>query len=336
MSVADTIFRGLASKDCENTTTELLVNLMGYKYLRDIILNFLLGADYDSMKDNISADDILTQRRFEIEERSYIPDIIINTKDCFIVIENKVRKNCLLEDGQFDGYKSVRNEYGNEKSVNKCVFLLPDEYEFENKIVESEKKYWSILLEILLKAQVKETSSIVSNAIDYFISVIDIDVGKIKEENNATSLYEVAFQYHERDLAEKYTELEKALENTKDSQNKLIELLKKNYPKFFIEPSEGNTSVNPYQFGQYIKVKKTESDNFLHNIWIGCTIKNNKIKRQLAIKQDGINSEFLCHYSPELVDGWYHFNLEKDSEESMLRESFDILRKYHKLLKNLE
>ena len=333
MSVADTIFRGLASKDCENTTTELLVNLMRYKYLRDIILNFLLGADYDSMKDNISADDILTQRSFKIEERSYIPDIIINTKDCFIVIENKVRKNCPLEDGQFDGYKSVRNKYGNEKSVNKCVFLLPDEYEFENKIVESEKQYWSILLEILLKAQVKETSSIVSNAIDYFISVIDIDVEKIKNDNNTISLYEAAFQYKKIDLSNEYSKLEEQYKEVIELRNKLVGIIEDNYSLYKVE-GDGETTFNPYQFGAYIKVKKSESDNYSHNLWIGCTIQNDTIKRQLAIKQDGITSESLCRYFPELVDGWYHFNLKADLEESLLSEILDILRKCYTLLNN--
>lgn len=333
MSVTDTIFRGLASKDCENTTTELLVNLMRYKYLRDIILNFLLGADYDSMKDNISADDILTQRSFKIEECSYIPDIIINTKDCFIVIENKVRKNCSLEDGQFDGYKIIRDKYGKEKSVNKCVFLLPDEYAFGEKITDSKKIYWSELLEILLKAQVKETSSVVSQAIDYFISVIDIDVEKIKNDNNKISLYEAAFQYKKIDLSNEYSKLEEQYKEVIELRNKLVGKIDDNHSLYKVE-GDGETTFNPYQFGAYIKVKKSESDNYSHNLWIGCTIQNDTIKRQLAIKQDGIKTESLCHYSPELVDGWYHFDFEVDSEESILNESLDILKKCYTLLNN--
>lgn len=333
MSVADTIFKGLASKDCENTTTELLVNLMRYKYLRDIILNFLLGNDYDSLKDNISADAILTQRCYVIKECSYIPDIVINARDCFVIIENKVRKNCPLEEGQCDGYKIIRDKYGKEKSVNKCVFLLPDEYAFGENFTDSDKKYWSELLEILLKAQVKETSSIVSQAIDYFISVIDIDVGKIKNENNKISLYEAAFQYKKIDLSNEYSKLEEQYKEVIELRNKLVEKIEDNYSLYKVE-GDGETTFNPYQFGAYIKVKKSESDNYSHNLWIGCTIQNDTIKRQLAIKQDGITSESLCRYFPELVDGWYHFDFKADSEKSILNESLDILKKCYTLLNN--
>lgn len=323
MIMNSTIFRGLASKDCENTTTGLLANLMRYKYLRDIIMDFLFGNDYEKT----SSPNIFTQRKFKLDDGTEaIPDITIETSNCLFLIENKVKNNCPLEESQKSGYQQVLDKYGK----GKCVFLLPDNYSYENDINDhnTERKKWSELLEILLKAQVKETSSVVTHAIDYFMSVIDVE--QIKESNNKISLYEAAFQYHGLGLEKMFNELSNQKTKIIEWRDSIVGKLGKEFPKHTIE-GDGETAFNPYQFGAYIRVKKTSNKHFAHNIWIGCIVKDDAISKYISIRQDSVNETSLntCNYQTE--DGWYYFKLNKDDE--IVDDCVETLKKCHSIFK---
>jgi hypothetical protein len=87
----DNIFYRL-TKENENSTTELLCNLLRTKYIRNICLKFF-GIP-DKIIEGITIHNINTQKLSRTEG---IPDIIIQDTDCYYIIENKIRINTGLQ-----------------------------------------------------------------------------------------------------------------------------------------------------------------------------------------------------------------------------------------------
>lgn len=176
MSVENTIFNRITNKN-ENTSTELLVNIMQYTYLRKIIIKWLLNNKItDEVLNSIEKDNVIPQKR---TEENCQPDIQIKNSYCYILIENKIRMGRGLTDHEVNDYlteiKKNNNEFG------KLVFLLPDNYISINAIEEIKKrnpdlviiKNWSEFLTFLYSQDVTHNNSILTNSLEYLSSIID-------------------------------------------------------------------------------------------------------------------------------------------------------------------
>ena len=127
------IFHRITKED-ENTTTELLANLMQRKYVRDEVIRFLLSSGDSELQeilskkelDRITGSCISTQVRTEKHGQ---PDLVISSDDLFLIIENKVRVDTQLQDHEIYDYPKYAKKHAAKK---KCylVYLVPNEYRF--------------------------------------------------------------------------------------------------------------------------------------------------------------------------------------------------------------
>lgn len=130
------IFRRL-TKDDENTTTELLANLFQRKYFRDLSLRFLLSTNDDSIDCPVSQDEFdgITESSVSTQIRTKNhgqPDLIIYSDDLFVVFENKVKDNTILQDHELYDYIELSELYKKSKSF--LVFLVPVNYQYKAQI----------------------------------------------------------------------------------------------------------------------------------------------------------------------------------------------------------
>lgn len=110
-----------AVKGDEDSITELLVNAMRPKFVRDAVLHFFGIADVDS----VSWDDIRTQAVVSGYGRF---DIIIEppSADFIAIVEVKTRQETVLQDTQTTSY--VHWLKGRATKVKKLIFLIPPSY----------------------------------------------------------------------------------------------------------------------------------------------------------------------------------------------------------------
>ena len=167
-----------AAKQNENTITELLVNLMRYKYIRDFVLSFL-GAPNDFI-DTVKSEDISTQ--FWIEDKG-IPDIRIANSNGIILVESKIRTDTVLQKNQIDNYTEIIKNYNKYKQL---IFLIPKNYIEINQIKKCQERnnyvsiiYWEDLLFEINQNDICRDNSIVTEVvrfIEYTIIKRDIEV----------------------------------------------------------------------------------------------------------------------------------------------------------------
>lgn len=353
--VRNTIFDGIATKDCEDTVTELLVNLMGYKYLRDFILDFLLKESSDfkdkNFKDkirSIAPKDIDTQKVFPgygENEGNATPDIVIENENVFIMIENKVNSYTEVQSSQLNGYIRLLDDKRTQKSKNcEYIFLIPDDYthkqEIENKINEREEKNikikeWHDLLDELYKNDFVEDNPVVENIVKYFISHIDLNDFRIPRKK---SIYEIAWNY-EKEMTE-IQNAKKTIGNfhTKigEIQQNVVECLKEEYKdkrKFKVAKSDRE---NPYQFTAYIGYKKNLDTTYSYNIGICCSFGNENGKIELCIKE---NAAPGTNYD-RIEEGWAFFSLKHVDENEkicndsqVVKECVDLIKQVYKPLR---
>ena len=161
------------TRENENSTTELLCNIFRLKYLRDIILIYF-GIPKEII-DEITQENITTQ----ISNRDFgIPDIIIESRNCYYIIENKIRVNTKLQENQKSNYIKLM---GKKKQEHKgYIFIIPEGYKHIKSINMMEKKYskiiitrtWQDFLKYLNKMELYKDSPIIKESIEYFSNVI--------------------------------------------------------------------------------------------------------------------------------------------------------------------
>lgn len=189
MPLSETIFNRLAHEN-EDSTTELLVNLMKNKFFRDICLTWLLNgnaqinkSDLDKLKDEVRPENICTQIRL-----NYIgsrPDIKIETSNFYILIENKVKDRTQLQPSQKKEYpQEVIDQYLKYGKKATLIFLIPENYIHKTIITDTiakeekfkhyvEVKDWTSFLNYLYKLEIDKVSNIFKDSLEFFSSVVD-------------------------------------------------------------------------------------------------------------------------------------------------------------------
>ena len=159
MGVEDTIFRGLTQEN-ENSVTELLVNMMRIdEKIKEVVLTYLL-KETEISYEMVQKAPVYTQGYFNEGNNTCIPDIFINTDECFIIIENKITRERGLEENQKDAYIALlKNERESSKKVA-YIFLVPRHSVSEEAVLYLQQDegivslcYWSDLLSILEKCK---------------------------------------------------------------------------------------------------------------------------------------------------------------------------------------
>ncbi|MCX6983526.1 MAG: PD-(D/E)XK nuclease family protein, partial [Lentisphaerae bacterium] len=163
----------------ENKTTELLVNLMQARFVRNLILE-KCGLDPD----------IVSSLEFEHFTSQYYdaeagrPDIVIENNKYCIWIENKIYTWTPLQGTQISSYlKALQDNARENKKTCFLVYLIPKGYQHERELKEAKEKNpneklciiiheWESLLENLNQHQVGTWNPIIDHAIKYLSDII--------------------------------------------------------------------------------------------------------------------------------------------------------------------
>jgi hypothetical protein len=200
------IFYRIAKED-ENSTTEMLVNLLRYKFFRDICLK-RFGIP-KKIYDNIDSENITTLNYFEDVG---IPDICIKGDKSLYYVENKIRVDTDLQESQITTYPERIAEFkAIEHNTGGYIFLIPRGYIHRDKIDMVKKKYsfikriyWDKFLSDMSKLEIEKCSLIFKESLEYLRDVI---LG-IPEDLTLTN-YEVALMYNPKDIFNVLSLLEK-------------------------------------------------------------------------------------------------------------------------------
>ena len=157
----------------ENSTTELLCNLMSFASFRRALLARLLPGS--SFIDHIEHEDIDTQ--ITLDSGNGRPDVVIDSDRIYSILEIKTELDCTLTENQPDGYLShllVSDEKYSEKYCEKwLVFLVPKGWIYEYAVKDRFNQ---------IKAD--STHNLINTSILYWEDVLDIIEGTNLKELN--------------------------------------------------------------------------------------------------------------------------------------------------------
>ncbi|MCQ2248386.1 MAG: hypothetical protein MJZ50_05175 [Treponema sp.] len=178
-----TIFHGItpkttADREFENTTTELLFNIMQKKYVRQLVVKFFCPDMTEDVIKNISKEDLITQD-FSRQEYGH-PDFVIRNNDCNIIIENKIRYSTKLTDHEKNDYI---NFLDGTRKYERLIFLIPDGYD-ESEINKIKSKYtdkanslsikfWSDFFGYVEDYELAKDNPIIKQSIEFLFDSID-------------------------------------------------------------------------------------------------------------------------------------------------------------------
>lgn len=192
-----TIFHDLTSEN-ENTTTQVLANLMQNKTIRDSIIKIIIPNISDEVLNTFNSSSISTQKRIGAAGQ---PDLVIKSNASFIIIENKIRQYTPPTDHEVDDYIELINN--SSESIKCLVFLIPPQYRFIQyflTLVEHNKHciivYWDFLMEELKKKELAEISPLFKESLDFLEQLI---FGN-EQDSLHWGIYEVAMLYNNKDL----------------------------------------------------------------------------------------------------------------------------------------
>lgn len=246
------IFYRLTAEN-ENSSTELLANLLKLKFFRKMVISYLFPdipmAAIDSIKDS----EILTQKRIEFGGQ---PDLQIKASEVHILLENKIRKVTTLTDYECSSY--IRKLQISYAKYRKFLFLIPKDYLYESSIKQIKEEYpdiisisyWEDLIYFLEKSDVAEYSPIIQQALDYFESIVDL---RIENNMNLTPM-EVAYMYDTDSLFIAMSTAAKIIERIGGIDRELIKELNEAFGSsdFF---SYGDFQYNEWGSGKHINSK---------------------------------------------------------------------------------
>jgi hypothetical protein len=183
-----------ATKENEDSITEILCNLMRDKYLRDILL-VNLGVNQKHLN-TIKFDDISTQVYFKQIGK---PDICIENSNVLIFIENKVKNDTDLQDTQVESYLE---KLESSRKETQMIYLVPREYKHLSFIHEvcdqntfSKFIYWDDFLKNVAKYEISESNLVFKDCFRFFEDKLlsKRSIIKFKPE-------EIMIMYNPRDL----------------------------------------------------------------------------------------------------------------------------------------
>jgi len=257
------IFHRVA-KPNEDTVTELLVNLMGVAYVRELILNFF-DINFD-----VNFSEIKTQISYEYTGR---PDIVISNMNSLVFIENKIRTNTELQPTQVSTYI---NEIKQSKKKNKkLIFLVPNNYIHMSTLQEKEHlnefcliKTWDNLIDYLYSKEIHLRSDTITDALDH---LKDIIFGKRSFHNLTRE--ELVIMLSPKELTTAHRLYPKLLRFISDVDSYLLDDLSSAF-----EPSDfkGFDDKDDDRIGKYIRI------NNKPNIFYGFNISLHEKRPELS------------------------------------------------------
>jgi len=217
----DSIFYKL-TRENENSTTELLCNLLRSKYIRDLCLKFFVIPE-DIIK-TIGINNIHTQY---YDKELGIPDIVIKGKNYCYIIENKIKVETDLTLNQKGNYIKLLKKSGTENIGLR--FLVPEKYPPE-KINELKEIYheddllvktWKEFLDHLYEHEIQKESILVNEVLNYFCALL----GYSSCEDTKLTPYEVAMLYNPRDIFESLKLMDKVCNTIKVIEEDIMAVL---------------------------------------------------------------------------------------------------------------
>jgi hypothetical protein len=296
----ENIFSGV-SRNNEDATTELLANLMGVKYIRDLILAELT-VDKDIIQ-RIKKDDIDTQVNYSEDGK---PDIVIENDETLIFIENKIRIGTELQLTQITSY--VERLRSSKKQYKKMIYLVPEGYSHLNELLsvvqsgnDCSVTYWETLLTALYANDLHAWSELVSQSLGHLSDLI-----LRKEISTILSREEVVIMFNPQDLIAANGLLNKMRNFIPRVVESLVNLLGKDFNFADIIDKEE-------EIGQYVRYKNESWAIFLGlNFW---PISEHPDKAEylfsIAMRCDIVDSMKAEKHQPFKNDDWFFFKLDK-------------------------
>ena len=212
------IFYKVTKRD-ENAATELLVNLLGIKFFRDICLDF--WGIPKQIYDNIKAEHISTQYSID----GCMADICIRNDDALYLIENKIRSTTEVLDSQVSIYPEYVIKEGKDLKEKGCIFIIPQKCPaHEDKIEKAREQfksitvkivYWDAFLKHLSEMELENCSLIIKESLEF---LRDLIFGP--PVDNTLTIYEVAAMYNPKEI---YTALTLPDKNSNPVVSALLE-----------------------------------------------------------------------------------------------------------------
>jgi len=230
------LYRAVSGK--ENSITELFVNLMQWRFLRNIILSeFELNEEH---RNTISYSDIRTQVRYGNGKNGYIiPDIVIENDTVYLLIEVKTdsylgfrrsQQEMDLEESNsaktyLDIVKEKYIENGKKRHLCSMVYLIPRNH-IEFKKINNEKDssvkivFWEDILAHIENEDVTKGSKLVEESVRFITN-------KIVKTESITELgrSEIVLMANGKDLMNAVNILIKTRKILKDMSSLLVEEL---------------------------------------------------------------------------------------------------------------
>jgi len=202
------IFSNITDEN-EDTSSELLCNILRTKYIRDLTLGYL-GISPESLE-TIELEHISTRKSID---DGGIPDIIINNDENFFLIENKIHIDTDLQESQTTTYPKFIDK--KDKIYKSYIFLIPKNYKHEPEIDKTKKlypfitkKYWEDLLDYLYKMEIQKESPVISEAMDFLNYLLSNEFVIDTKLNNkeVVIMYETEELYHTLETVDKIARL---------------------------------------------------------------------------------------------------------------------------------
>lgn len=322
------IFDGV-SRNNEDSTSELLKNLMNVTYIRNLICSFL-GINEEICK-TIKSDDINTQVSFEEIGR---PDLLIETTNGVIFIENKIHEETQLQSTQTTTYLEKINNYS--QPYKKMIYLIPKEYNHKKELEDIVKQYkicsikeWDSLLSFLYAQEIDKWNSIAEESLKHLSNLIlkkDVILKLTREE--------LIMMLDPKEIAIANSFFIKAGEFIKGSVSELIKKLGTDFT-----PSDFNWGNKEYEMGKYINYINKQQTLFIgFNLAL---IREHPDKEDfcfaLDIKKDIINIDNIKNLTDKEIyfdEEWYYFKLDKynytnfENINKFVEELEDLIKKY--------
>ena len=326
-SLKSSIFNRLTQEN-ENASTEMLANLMKRKYLRTLILSWLVPELTKEMLD----DKVLISTQRTIMEGGR-PDLCIEGSDFRILVENKILIGTTPTPAELTSY--IDNISNSDKKICRLIYLVPKQYKYIDQFEaisskHQEKvyvKHWEDLLVFLDKAEVADDSSLVEASLEYLKSLIELSVEAFSEELNPK---EVAMLYETDLLFDCMSLLSKLQTRIAESRDELVRRLNVQFENR-LNFSLGETQHNIYGYGQYIMVGG-EGQLFYG---ISPVSSNRDIRRKYGFSvavlssTPNLEADRMDNFKDD--EGWYYFPLDKralleDDNSRLIESLLDIVK----------
>lgn len=314
------------TREDENATTELLANLMDLKYVRDAIIKYLLAqqnGDVFALQkkiDGIQKGDIKTQ--FSTTDSGQ-PDLIIDSEELFIVIENKVKVDTELQPHELNDYVRFAGRYKNKKGY--LIFLIPKNYVYINFIqkitgndgVRVNICYWEDLLSYLNSLEFD--SPVFGEAIKYLRKFFPIRKDLSLEPKEVVAMFKL------NNFFEYMSFQNKIQERLQDVKTEVLKELNRNRKEDNDMFKTVSSQCNQFAVGEYIVINK--KGYIFFGISHPKDFADPKYCFSVCFWSEFFNCEYLTSY-PFVRDekwGWYcvPFFDESYSEEDFIDSSND-------------